>query len=164
MQKVRHLRRTLSRIRANTWDQEILHLAEAFRAPIIINASIRDGSLRQTVAEKDIPYLLYEAGEALRFEDVAIREGIRYENDLTVDLSPIPFSVIFYDMKIPHPQYNEGARFSHQSYLIPRDFLAWRCLLPVYPVLFEHLCRPVLIYSSLNDQAIALRRCPDTYP
>lgn len=77
MQKVRHLRRTLSRIRANTWDQEILHLAEAFRAPIIINASIRDGSLRQAVAEKDTPYLLYEAAETLRFDEVALRAGIR---------------------------------------------------------------------------------------
>jgi predicted deacylase len=70
-------RTNLPQIRANTEDQEIMRLAEAFRVPVIINASIREGSLRQAVAEKDIPYLLYEAGEALRFDEVAIRAGIR---------------------------------------------------------------------------------------
>ncbi len=70
-------RTNLPQIRANTEDQEILGLAEAFRVPVIINASTREGSLWQAVAEKDIPYLLYEAGEALRFNEVAIRAGIR---------------------------------------------------------------------------------------
>jgi hypothetical protein len=70
-------RTNLPQIRANTEDPDTLRLAEAFRVPIIINANIREGSLRQTLAEKGIPYLLYEAGEALRFDDVVIRAGIR---------------------------------------------------------------------------------------
>ncbi len=70
-------RTNLPQIRANIDDPDTLRLAEAFRAPVIIKASIRDGSLRQAVAEKGIPFLLYEAGEALRFDEVAIRAGIR---------------------------------------------------------------------------------------
>ncbi len=70
-------RTNLPQIRANIEDPVTRQLAEAFRVPIIINASIRDGSLRQALAEKGIPFLLYEAGEALRFDEVAIRAGIR---------------------------------------------------------------------------------------
>ena len=69
-------RTNLPQIRANVADPHVLQLAEAFRVPVIINANIRDGSLRQAVAEKNIPFLLYEAGEALRFDEVAIRAGI----------------------------------------------------------------------------------------
>jgi predicted deacylase len=70
-------RTNLPQVRANTKDPEVLLMAEAFRVPIIINAKIRDGSLRQSVAGKNIPFLVYEAGEALRFDEVAIRAGIR---------------------------------------------------------------------------------------
>jgi predicted deacylase len=70
-------RTNLPQIRANIDDPATLMLAQAFRVPVIINAGIRDGSLRQALAEKGIPFLLYEAGEALRFDEVAIRAGIR---------------------------------------------------------------------------------------
>ena len=52
-------------------------LARAFGTPVIINANVRDGSLRQAVLELGIPMLLYEAGEALRFGEVPIRAGVR---------------------------------------------------------------------------------------
>ena len=70
-------RTNLPQIRANTKDPDTLRMAEAFRVPVIINANVREGTLRQTLAERGISYLLYEAGEALRFDDVAIRAGIR---------------------------------------------------------------------------------------
>ena len=69
-------RTNLPQIRANIENPDTLRLAEAFGVPVIINAGIRDGSLRQAVAEKGIPFLLYEAGEALRFNEVGIRAGI----------------------------------------------------------------------------------------
>lgn len=64
-------------IRANLDDPETDRLAEAFGTPVIINANLRDGSLRQMAAEKGIPTLLYEAGEALRFDQLAIQAGVR---------------------------------------------------------------------------------------
>jgi predicted deacylase len=70
-------RTNLPQVRANTNDEEALRMAEAFRVPIIINAKIRDGTLRHAATEKNIPFLVYEAGEALRFDEVAIRAGIR---------------------------------------------------------------------------------------
>ena len=52
-------------------------LGRAFGAPVIINSDVRDGSLRQVVMEQGVPMLLYEAGEALRFDEVAIRAGVK---------------------------------------------------------------------------------------
>jgi hypothetical protein len=72
-----HHRDNLPQIRARLDDPRTLELAEAFGAPVIIDANVRDGSLRQAVMEKGIPMLLYEAGEALRFDEFAIRTGIR---------------------------------------------------------------------------------------
>jgi len=64
-------------IRADLDDERTEDLAGAFGTPVIINANLRDGSMRQLAAEKGIPFLLYEAGEALRFDQLAIRAGVR---------------------------------------------------------------------------------------
>ncbi len=42
----------------------------------MISSNLRDGSLREAAAEYGIPMLLYEAGEALRFDEVSIRAGV----------------------------------------------------------------------------------------
>jgi predicted deacylase len=70
-------RSNLPQIRANLDDEETAKLAAAFGVPVLINANIRDGSLREAAAEHGIPMLLYEAGEALRFDEVSIRAGVR---------------------------------------------------------------------------------------
>lgn len=69
-------RSNLPQVRANLEDEETARLAEAFDTPVLIDANIRDGSLRQAAMEQGIPMLLYEAGEALRFDEVAIRAGV----------------------------------------------------------------------------------------
>ncbi|MDY7013062.1 MAG: succinylglutamate desuccinylase/aspartoacylase family protein [Cyanobacteriota bacterium] len=66
----------LPQIRANIDDEETYRCAIAFGAPVTIRATTRDGSLRQAAAQCQIPVLLYEAGEALRFDREAIRIGI----------------------------------------------------------------------------------------
>ncbi len=70
-------RDNLPQIRANLDDEETDRLAKAFNAPVIISSNLRDGSLREAAAEYGIPMLLYEAGEALRFNEVAIRAGVK---------------------------------------------------------------------------------------
>ena len=42
----------------------------------MIHSNIRDGSLRQAANKLGIPVLLYEGGEALRFNSDAIKIGI----------------------------------------------------------------------------------------
>ncbi len=70
-------RENLPQVRANLDDPAALELAEAFGVPVLINADLRDGSLREAAMDAGIPILLYEGGEALRFDEVAIRAGLR---------------------------------------------------------------------------------------
>ncbi|NVJ48921.1 MAG: succinylglutamate desuccinylase/aspartoacylase family protein [Gammaproteobacteria bacterium] len=70
-------RSNLPQIRANLDHPETLAMAKAFAAPVLINSNLRDGSLRESANELGIPILLYEAGEALRFDEVSIRAGYR---------------------------------------------------------------------------------------
>ncbi len=71
-------RDNLPQIRAKVIDApQTAAMACAFGAPVILNSELRDGSLREAVDEFGIPVLLYEAGEALRFDEVAIRAGVK---------------------------------------------------------------------------------------
>ena len=68
-------RQNLPQIRANLSDPETMRCAQAFGAPIIIDAKNRDGSLRQAALARGIHCLLYEAGQPMRFDDSAINIG-----------------------------------------------------------------------------------------
>ncbi len=70
-------RSNFPQIRANLVDAETKEIARVFGAPVVLNASIRDGSLRYCAAERGFPMLVYEAGEALRFDEMSIKAGLR---------------------------------------------------------------------------------------
>lgn len=70
-------RANLPQIRAKLDDDRIRVLAASFGAPVVLNSQIRDGSLRQSAQDLGCSMLLYEAGEALRFDERAIRFGVR---------------------------------------------------------------------------------------
>ncbi len=69
-------RNNLPQIRADLEDEETAALAKAFGVPVIINSKLRDGSLREAARSRNIHILLYEAGEAMRFNEVCIRAGV----------------------------------------------------------------------------------------
>ncbi len=83
-------RTNLPQIRINIDDPESKRLARAFGTPVIINADVREGSLREVASAKGIPTLLYEAGEALRFDEVAIRAGLRGIVNVMRELEMLP--------------------------------------------------------------------------
>lgn len=70
-------RANLPQIRADLDDPRTRALAEAFGAPVMLHARLRDGSLRQAARDRGATVLLYEAGEALRFDEDAIAVGVR---------------------------------------------------------------------------------------
>ncbi|WP_293269153.1 succinylglutamate desuccinylase/aspartoacylase family protein [Neptunomonas sp.] len=70
-------RSNLPQIRANLNDPETRTLAEVFGVPVLLNADLRDGSLRQAAVESDTRILLYEAGQALRFDELSIQAGVK---------------------------------------------------------------------------------------
>jgi len=67
----------LPQVRASAKDKLALEMAEVFNAPIIVKAASRDGTMRGTANQMGIPIILYEAGEALRFDEQAIKIGVR---------------------------------------------------------------------------------------
>ncbi len=69
-------RSNLPQIRAKLDDEDTAMLAQAFGVPVLINSDLRDGSLRQAAADQGVRILLYEAGEALRFDEVSIGAGV----------------------------------------------------------------------------------------
>ena len=62
-------RNNLPQIRACLDDQRTKELAHMFNVPVLINSDIRDNSLREAARELNIPILLFEGGEALRFDE-----------------------------------------------------------------------------------------------
>lgn len=69
-------RYNLPQIRIAAGDANLIELAMAFGAPVIVESPLRDGSMRQLAAEKGVPMLLLEAGEALRFDQLSIDVGV----------------------------------------------------------------------------------------
>ena len=63
-------------IRADLDNPELERMARAFGAPLTINADLREGSLRAAAAKLGVPVMVYEGGEALRFDELPIRSGV----------------------------------------------------------------------------------------
>jgi len=70
-------RSNLPQVRACLDEPETARLARAFGTPVILDSRLRDGSLREAARARGLPILVYEAGEALRFDELAIRAGLR---------------------------------------------------------------------------------------
>jgi uncharacterized protein len=70
-------RSNLPQIRGNLDDETTLRMAKSFGLPVLLNTDLREGSLRQCAAEMGVSVLLYEAGEALRYDELSIRAGVK---------------------------------------------------------------------------------------
>jgi predicted deacylase len=66
----------LPQIRCNLDDPDTFRLAKGFGAPLLLHSRLRDGSLRAAATELGKRVLLYEAGEANRFNSRPIRIGV----------------------------------------------------------------------------------------
>jgi predicted deacylase len=66
----------LPQIYCNQSDNEAVRLAQQFAAPVITNINTVKNSLQQTTERLNIPLLVYRAGEAMRFNEAAIKVGL----------------------------------------------------------------------------------------
>lgn len=69
-------RTNFPQIRLDLENKEELKLANAFGAPVILQSPLRPGTLRKSCTDKKINTLLYEGGEALRFDEYAINIAV----------------------------------------------------------------------------------------
>jgi predicted deacylase len=71
-------RENLPQIRASFDAKGVVErLAKAFGSPVILNSELRDGSLREAAQVHGVPVIVYEGGEALRYDELVIRAGVR---------------------------------------------------------------------------------------
>jgi predicted deacylase len=68
-------RTNLPQVRGNLDDTPTRELAAAFGPPVMLHAQLRDGSLRAAATDAGATVLLFEGGEAWRFDDEVIRVG-----------------------------------------------------------------------------------------
>lgn len=90
-------------------------LARAFAAPVILNADLRDGSLRAVAAEHGIPLLVYEAGEALRFDEISIRIGLRGITRVMRKLGMIRQETATRKRQLPEPVIARSSSWARSS-------------------------------------------------
>lgn len=69
-------RTNLPQIRISPGNKSTAAMARDFGAPVILTSALRPGSLRGEAQERGVPVLLYEAGEGLRFDEMAVRAGV----------------------------------------------------------------------------------------
>ena len=85
-------RDNLPQIRADINDPILEPLAKAFSAPVLLHSAAPAGSLRGAAADIGVPVMVYEAGEALRFEEMSIQIGLRGVMNVLRRLSMLPIS------------------------------------------------------------------------
>lgn len=72
-------------------DNPISHkLALAFGCPVISEGKFREGSLGYYAQKQEKPFLVYEAGEAMRFDEHAISTGLQGALQLLEELGMVP--------------------------------------------------------------------------
>ncbi|MEM8978450.1 MAG: succinylglutamate desuccinylase/aspartoacylase family protein [Pseudomonadota bacterium] len=69
-------RTNLPQMRVSPDTARPLQLSKAFGAPVVLISPLREGSLRAEAREMGVDVLLYEAGEGLRFDEMAARTGV----------------------------------------------------------------------------------------
>ncbi|MDH3570909.1 MAG: succinylglutamate desuccinylase/aspartoacylase family protein [Gemmatimonadota bacterium] len=77
-------------VRGNLDDRAVRRLAGAFGTALMVHGPGPDGSLRQAAAERGIPCLVYEAGEASRFDDEAVNVGVAGVHRVLAALKMVP--------------------------------------------------------------------------
>ncbi|HLR30846.1 MAG TPA: succinylglutamate desuccinylase/aspartoacylase family protein [Fodinibius sp.] len=97
------------------------NIAKAFSPPIIIDSSVIDDSFRKAAQDNGTPILVYEGGESLRFNELAIQQGIdgtlRLMEYLDMcDKAPDPQETEIYDTS-PWIRAHYGGLFSHEVQL-----------------------------------------------
>ncbi|MDF1756968.1 MAG: succinylglutamate desuccinylase/aspartoacylase family protein [Legionellaceae bacterium] len=66
----------LPQVYCNFDNKEATKLAKVFKSPVVTNVHLNIHSLRETTEELQIPLLVYQAGEAMRFDENAISLGV----------------------------------------------------------------------------------------
>jgi predicted deacylase len=77
-------------IRCDLKTQGIKELIEAISIPLVVNSSLRDGSLRQAISDLNKPCIVFEGGEGLRVDETITKYGVNLVQSIMAKLEMIP--------------------------------------------------------------------------
>lgn len=80
----------LPQLRIAPEDEVAETMARAFGAPVILVRKAPRGTLRKAAVKRGIPFMVFEAGQALRFEEGAIRAGVRGVRRVMREMGMLP--------------------------------------------------------------------------
>lgn len=83
-------RTNLPQVRAQLDDPETERMARSFGAPVVLDSALRTGSLREAAEQVSATVIVYEGGEALRFDELAIQSGVRGVQRVMRELGMLP--------------------------------------------------------------------------
>ena len=75
-------------------DKASRQLAQIFNAPVITDVDVEPGSLRSIAKEENKSFICYEAGEAMRFDNHAIKTGVQGILNVMRNLGMLPRKTI----------------------------------------------------------------------
>ena len=96
-------RTNFPQVRANLSDPDSRRMANAFGAPVVIDANVREGTLRAYAGSQGVPTLLYESGEALRLDELSIEAGVNGVMRVLRELEMLPVQTKL--AKVVEPTY-----------------------------------------------------------
>ncbi|MBA4697616.1 MAG: succinylglutamate desuccinylase/aspartoacylase family protein [Legionella sp.] len=82
----------LPQVHCSLDDADTKKLAKAFLAPVINHIAPKKNSLSGVASDLNIPFLIYKAGEAMRFEESSIKIGVQGIQNVLENLSMLPAS------------------------------------------------------------------------
>ncbi|MBN9288499.1 MAG: succinylglutamate desuccinylase/aspartoacylase family protein [Gammaproteobacteria bacterium] len=80
----------LPQVYCNFNNYKAKQLAKAFQIPVVTNVSLDGNKLRQTMEDLDIPLIVYQAGEAMRFDENAINIGVEGTKNIMRAIDMLP--------------------------------------------------------------------------
>jgi hypothetical protein len=103
-------------------NSESKSLAKAFQAPVVTEVETTQSELRKTTENLNIPLIVYEAGEALRFDQIAIHTGIEGTKNVMKKAGMLKEQKNDSDMKVtPAFSKDEDWLTSHSSGILRID-------------------------------------------
>ncbi|HKY91814.1 MAG TPA: succinylglutamate desuccinylase/aspartoacylase family protein [Nevskiaceae bacterium] len=95
-------RPNLPQIRTDLRNPVNERLAKAFGASLFLDSKPTAGTLREYTTRKNIPVILYESGEALRFDETAIRIGAQGVQNVMWEMGVLD-KPAFSPLRLPEP-------------------------------------------------------------
>lgn len=80
----------LPQIYCNFENKRAKELAKVFKTPVITNVTLTGNHLRETMESLGVPLLVYQAGEAMRFDEHAIELGINGVKNVMSTIGMLP--------------------------------------------------------------------------